>query len=29
MSEVGGHEIDLTIVDEADKSGGEMKDLDI
>jgi hypothetical protein len=29
MSEVGGHEINLTIVDEADKSGGEMKGPDI
>jgi hypothetical protein len=29
MSEGGVHEINLTIVDEADKGGGEMKDLDI
>ncbi len=29
MSEVRGHEINLTIVDEADKSGGEMKSPDI
>jgi hypothetical protein len=29
MYEVGGHEINLTIVDEVDKSGGEMKSPDI
>ncbi|CAK9225328.1 unnamed protein product [Sphagnum troendelagicum] len=29
MSEVGGHEINLTMVDEVDKNGGEMKDVDI
>jgi hypothetical protein len=29
MSKVGGHKVNLTIVDEADKSGGEMKGLDI
>jgi hypothetical protein len=29
MSEVGGHKINLTIVDEADESGGEMKGPDI
>ncbi|CAM6019888.1 unnamed protein product [Sphagnum balticum] len=29
MSEVGGHELNLAIVDEADKCGGEMKDPNI
>jgi hypothetical protein len=29
MSEVGGHELNLAIMDEADKCGGETKDPDI
>jgi hypothetical protein len=29
MSEVEGHEVNLTIMDEANKSGGEMKGPDI